>query len=92
MVSHTSPITIALKNQKSISGIDLINALTQCINDEVAVGFYITNLIIHETVPLSSRHKARLINLTKDGQLFWARRSKWNEVRAWIRMLDKLES
>lgn len=94
----SSHVTIALQNKEykegtnAIKGIDLINALTKCIKEELPIGHYIANLVIYEKVPLSKRHKARVTNLVKDGQLFWARKSRWNEVRAWIRMLDKLES
>lgn len=91
----SSQITIDLQNKRhrgeNITSVDVINAITKCVNESIPIGFWIVNLVVLKTVPFDKEQIKVLITLVKDGQLHWARRFAWNECRAYIRMLDTLE-
>lgn len=91
----SSKITIDLQNKEKsagLVGIDVINGISRCLSEDVEIGHYIVNLIVHGKVKFSSRQKLRLYNLIEKGIIHLSRKSAWNQVRAFVRMLDKLES
>lgn len=89
-----SEITTRMKDKEStvgLKGIDLVNAIRDCVTGSVPIGFYIVGLVTGYKVSMTKGQKTRLTNLVKQGIILWAKQSRWIEVRAYCNMLQALE-